>query len=234
MAFVTGGASGIGLACAHALDAAGYTVVSTRHNQPVPGFASVPCDVTDDAQVEAAVAAVEAEHGPIEVLVSNAGFARLNLVLRTTATEVAEVLDANLLGATHVARHVAASMVRRRRGRIVFVSSVAAFHGVPGCSSYSAAKAGIIGFSRALARELGGRNITVNVVCPGLLQNAADVYEGFGFGSRNVAGWVEATPLRRLGTVEEAAGAVAFLASPQASFITGAVLPVDGGFAMGF
>ena len=234
VALVTGAAGAIGAACVRRLGADGFTAVSGWRNEPaVADGPAVRFDVTDEAAVAAAVAEVEAEHGPIAVVVANAGWAQLDLALRADPTRWREVVDANLTGAFLLAQAALPGMVRRRHGRIVLVGSVAGFWGVPGVSSYAAAKAGLLGLARSLAREVGSRGITANVVAPGLLDNAVTRLDEQRR-SRGVTGdWVAATPLRRAGTPEEVADAVSFLASDRAGFVTGTVLPVDGGFSMG-
>lgn len=234
LAVVTGGSGALGRACADELSRQGHRVAVTWHTRPVTDLPGVACDVTDADRVEVAFAELAAAHGPIEVVVANAGFARLDLAVRAKVGDFRDVVDTNLTGAFLCARTAAMGMLRRRRGRIVLVASVAALYGIPGYSSYSASKAGMIGLARSMARELGGRGVTVNVVAPGLLDNAVGRLDDAHANRAIPAEWAQATPLGRPGTLREVASAVAFLAGPRAGFITGAVLPVDGGFAMGF
>lgn len=229
-ALVTGGARGIGLAVAHRLAADGQRVTVTyRREPPALPFGAVHCDVRDPTSVDAAFAAVEAEHGPVQVLVANAGVTADRLLLRMDDAAWSEVLDTNLTGAFQVARRAVRSMLRARWGRLVFVSSVVGLAGAPGQANYAAAKAGLVGLARSLARELGSRGITVNVVCPGLVDT--DMTAALSEERRRAL--VAATPLGRPGRPEEVAAAVGFLASECAGFITGALLAVDGGLGMG-
>ncbi|MFE0462377.1 beta-ketoacyl-ACP reductase [Kitasatospora sp. NPDC058965] len=226
---VTGGNKGIGLAIARGLAAAGDRVAVTYRTDPPADFLAVQCDVTDPEQVEKAFAQVEQAHGPVEVLVANAGMTRDRLLLRMAEEDFTSVLDTNLTGVFRVVKRAAKGMLRARGGRIVVISSAVALRGEAGQANYAASKAGLIGFARSLARELGPRGITVNVVAPGLTDTAMISV----LSEEQRAGLIEETPLRRLGRPEEIAAAVRFLASPEAAFITGAVLPVDGGAAMG-
>jgi NAD(P)-dependent dehydrogenase (short-subunit alcohol dehydrogenase family) len=230
VALVTGGNRGIGAACARALAAAGDTVVvASRGGAGLDDLAGVAMDVTDLASVEAAFKSVEADHGPVEVLVSNAGITRDSLLLTMPEDAFSEVLDTNLTGAYRVAKRAAKGMLRLRRGRLIFIGSVSGLTGSPGQANYAASKAGLVGLARSLARELSSRNITANVVCPGPIDTdmTAELTE------QQQAALVGAVPLGRMGHADEVAAAVAFLASPNGGYVTGAVIPVDGGMGMG-
>lgn len=234
VALVTGAAKGIGLATAHALADAGHRVAVTYRSAPPPPdaaarFLCVPCDVTDAEQVDAAFTTVEAELGAVEVLVSNAGVTADGLALRMKDEDFERVLDANLTGGFRVARRAMQKMIRARWGRIVFIGSVVGITGQAGQANYAASKAGLVGLSRSLARELASRNITVNVVTPGPV--ATDMMDAVAEDRKALI--EQAVPLGRFGTAAEVAGAVCFLASDAAAYTTGAVLPVDGGLGMG-
>lgn len=227
---MTGGNRGIGLATAQAFAAAGDRVAVTHRGSGAPeGLFGVQCDVTSGEQVDAAFSAVEAELGPVEVLISNAGTTDDTLLLRMSEESFRSVLDANLTGAYRVAKRAAQGMLRARRGRMIFISSVIALYGAPGQANYAASKAGLIGLARSIARELGGRSITANVIAPGFIDTdmTADLTEARR--GEVLAG----VPLKRYGAAEDVSAAAVFLASEQAGYITGAVLPVDGGVAMG-
>ena len=227
---VTGGNRGIGLAIARALAEAGHRVAVTHRGDPPPGdFLAVRCDVTEPATVEAAFTEVEKTHGPVEILVSNAGVTRDMLVLEMEDKDFQEVLETNLVGAFRVARRALPGMLKARWGRLVFISSAIATVGGPGQASYAASKAALTGLARSLAWELGRRNITANVVAPGPIET--DMSAAVSEQRRAYA--MSTTPLGRMGRPEEVASAVRFLAGDQAHYITGAVLPVSGGFGMG-
>ena len=226
---VTGGNRGIGLAIAGAFAAAGDRVAVTYRSAPVEGFLSVLCDVTSAASVDSAFTEVEQQLGPVEVLVSNAGVTADQLLLSMKEDAWTGVIDANLTGAYRVARRATGKMIRARRGRIIFISSVVALTGSAGQTNYAASKAGLIGLARSLAREIGGRGVTVNVVTPGFVDTDMTAV----LSADRHAAILEQVPLKRLATPEEVADAVTWLASTAAGYVTGAVIPVDGGLGMG-
>jgi 3-oxoacyl-[acyl-carrier protein] reductase len=227
---VTGDNRGIGLAIAQAFATAGDRVAVThRGSGAPPGLFGVQCDVTDGTAVDAAFSAVEAEHGPVEVLIANAGMTDDTLLMRMSEESFTRVVDANLTGAYRVAKRATPGMLKAKRGRMVFISSVVAFLGSPGQVNYAASKAGLLGLSRSIARELGSRNITANVIAPGFIETdmTAELTEAR---KNEILGSV---PLKRYGSAAEVAAVAQFLASDAAAYMTGAVLPVDGGLGMG-
>jgi 3-oxoacyl-[acyl-carrier protein] reductase len=227
---VTGGNRGIGLAIARALAADGDAVAVThRSGEPPEGLFGVRCDVRDTASVDAAFTEVEQQQGPVEVLVANAGLTRDQLLLRMSDDDFGAVLDTNLTGAFRCVRRASKGMIRLRRGRIVLISSVVGLYGSPGQVNYAASKAGLVGIARSVTRELGGRGITANVVAPGFIET--DMTAGLPEDTK--AAYVKAIPAGRFAHTEEVAAAVRFLASDAAAYISGAVLPVDGGLGMG-
>jgi 3-oxoacyl-[acyl-carrier protein] reductase len=228
---VTGGNRGIGLAIARAFAEAGDNVVIThRTGAPPEGLQGVICEVTDSASVDAAFTEAEEKlGGPVEVLVANAGITRDTLMMRMSDDEFDSVIDTNLAGAFRCARRASKGMIRLRKGRIVFISSVVGLYGGPGQTNYSASKAGLVGLARSISRELGGRGITANVIAPGFIETemTAELPED------RKKTYLSAVPAGRFAAPEEVAAAVRFIASPEAAYITGAVIPVDGGLGMG-
>ncbi|RPI11827.1 MAG: SDR family oxidoreductase [Actinobacteria bacterium] len=227
---VTGGSRGIGLACARAFEADGHRVAVTYATKPPPDdLFSLRCDVTSASDVDAAFAAVEERFGPVEVLVANAGITNDGLLLRMSEADFTSVVDTNLAGTYRVAKRAASGMVRARRGRMIFVSSVVGMLGSAGQANYAASKAGLVGLARSLARELASRAITVNVVAPGPV--ATDMTAALA--DARQADLTAAVPLGRFASPEEIASVISFLASDAAGYITGAIIPVDGGLGMG-
>jgi 3-oxoacyl-[acyl-carrier protein] reductase len=227
---VTGGSRGIGLACAQRFAALGDQVAVTYNSSPPPdGFFGVKCDVTDAEQVDAAFKTIEEKFGPVEILVSNAGITKDTLLLRMSEADFSAVVDANLTAAFRVVKRASQGMLRARKGRVILMSSVVGLLGSAGQANYAASKAGLVGFARSLARELGSRSITVNVVAPGPVETDMTA----SLGEDRLKELTAQVPLARMATADEIAGVVEFLAGPDASYITGAVIPVDGGLGMG-
>ena len=227
---VTGGNRGIGRAIAERMHGTGFRVAATYRSGDVPaGVLGVRCDITDQADVESAFSQVESELGPVEVLVANAGITRDGLVMRMSDDDWDAVLATNLTGAFRVARRAARPMIRQKYGRIIFISSVVGQLGSAGQVNYAASKSGLVGLARSLARELGSRGITANVIAPGFIETemTAELSEDL------VKKYAEQIPLGRMGGADDVAATVEFLAGPAAGYITGAVLPVDGGLGMG-
>jgi len=227
---VTGGNRGIGLAIAESFRDGGDTVAVTYRDKPVEGYLSVQCDVTSPEEIERAFGEIEDQVGAVEVLVSNAGMNADQLLLSMKEEAWRSVIDANLNGAYRVARRATPKMIRARRGRIIFISSVVGMTGSPGQTNYAATKAGLIGLARSLAREIGGRGVTVNVVAPGFV--ATDMTAQLS--EARQAQILEQVPMKRMASPSEVASLVRFLASDEAGYITGAVVPVDGGLGMGY
>ena len=227
---VTGGNRGIGRAIAEAFVASGDKVAVThRSGEPPEGTLGVICDVTDPESVEAAFAQVEEAHGPVEVLVANAGITHDTLLLRMSEDDWSSVIETNLTGSFRVAKRAAKGMLRLRRGRIVLISSVVGLLGSAGQVNYAASKAGLVGMARSMARELGSRSITSNVVAPGFVETEMTAV----LPEEKQAEYKAQIPLGRYASTEEVAGVVHWIASDAAGYITGAVIPVDGGLGMG-
>lgn len=227
---ITGASRGIGLATAQRFAALGDKVAITYNTSAPSGdFLAVQCDVTKQEDVDRTFTEVEEKLGPVEILVSNAGITRDGLLLRMKEQDFAEVIDANLTGAFRVSKRATQTMLRARKGRIILVSSVVGLSGQAGQANYAASKAGLVGFARSLARELGSRSITVNVVAPG----PVDTDMTRALGEEKLQAFAALVPLGRIATTDEIAGVITFLASADAAYITGAVIPVDGGLGMG-
>jgi NAD(P)-dependent dehydrogenase (short-subunit alcohol dehydrogenase family) len=227
---VTGGSRGIGLATARHFASLGDQVAVTYNSSPPPDdLFGVKCDVTSNADVDAAFTAVEEKFGPVEILVSNAGVTKDGLLLRMGESDFVDVIDANLNAAYRVAKRAAQGMLRARRGRMIFVSSVVGLLGSAGQANYAASKAGLVGLARSIARELGSRSITANVIAPGPVMT--DMIAALS--AERQEALTAAVPLGRMASPDEIASVIAFVASDAAGYITGAVIPVDGGLGMG-
>ena len=227
---VTGGNRGIGLAIARRLANGGDSVtVTSRSGEPVAGLSVVRCDVRDPASVDQAFTAVEETQGPVEVLVANAGITKDRLLALMDEDDFASVLDTNLAGAYRVAKRAVRGMMQQRRGRLIFISSVIGSYGGAGQANYAASKAGLVGFARSLARELGSRGITSNVIAPGFVHSDMTAI----LPEERKKAILGAVPLGRFAAADEVAGVAAFLAGDDAAYITGAVIPVDAGLGMG-
>lgn len=236
IAFVTGGNRGIGLETAKALSAAGHTVVigsrsgSVEESASLPeGIHSVRVDVSDSESIDQAISEIEQTWGPVNVLVANAGITRDTLLMRMSDEDIDATISTNLIGSIRLARRVLRGMLKAKGGRIIFMSSVVGLLGSAGQVNYSASKAGLVGAARSLTREVGSRGITVNVVAPGFI----DTDMTAGLAEETKAGILASIPTGRYGSVQEVADTVVFLASDGASYISGAVIPVDGGLGMG-
>lgn len=227
---VTGANRGIGRAIAERFLAAGDKVATIYRSGDLPeGVLGVTADVRDTQAVDAAFSEVEAAHGPVEVVIANAGVTRDQLLMRMSDDDFETVIDTNLAGAFKVARRASKAMIRARRGRLIFISSVVGLYGGPGQVNYSASKSGLVGMARSITRELGGRGITANVVAPGFIDTAMTQ----ALPDKQQEAYLAAIPAGRFGGVDDVAGAVEFLASPAAAYVSGAVIPVDGGLGMG-
>ncbi|MBF4599499.1 3-oxoacyl-ACP reductase FabG [Frigoribacterium sp. VKM Ac-1396] len=227
---VTGGNRGIGFAIAEEFVAQGHRVaVTARSGQGPEGTLTVVADVTDAASIDAAFSTVEAELGPVEVVVANAGITKDGLLMRMTEDDFTSVVDTNLGGAFRIVKRASKGMLKARFGRIVLVSSVVGLYGGPGQANYAASKAGLVGFARSLTRELGGRGITANVVAPGFVETDMTAV----LPEAQQAEYKKSIPAGRYGTAAEVAKAIAWLAGDDAGYVSGAVIPVDGGLGMG-
>jgi 3-oxoacyl-[acyl-carrier protein] reductase len=227
---VTGGNRGIGAAIANgflALD--DKVIVFSRSGEAPSGAVGIPCDVSSTESVEAAFDKVEADFGPAEVVIANAGVTKDTLLMRMSDEDVDTVLNTNLFGAIRIARRASKSMLKLKRGRIIFIGSVVGFLGSAGQVNYSASKSGLVGAARSIARELGGRGITANVIAPGFVDTDMTAV----LTEEQKKSIVANVPLGRYASTLEIAGVTTFLASEAASYITGAVIPVDGGLGMG-
>ncbi|WP_058038780.1 3-oxoacyl-ACP reductase FabG1 [Rhodococcus sp. KB6] len=227
---VTGGNRGIGLAVAQRLAADGHKVAVTHRGSGVPeGLFGVVCDVTDTESIDRAFKEVEAHQGPVEVIVANAGVTDDALIMRMSEEQFTSVVDANLTGTFRLSKRATRSMLRARFGRFIFLGSVVGLAGQAGQVNYAASKAGIVGIARSLTRELGSRSITANVVAPGFIET--DMTAALGDDVKDKA--TEFIPLQRTGKPEDVAAVVSFLASDDSAYVSGAVIPVDGGLGMG-
>jgi 3-oxoacyl-[acyl-carrier protein] reductase len=230
VALVTGGGKGIGRAIAERLVGAGHRVAATYRSGEVPGgVLGVRCDVTDPEQVESAFGEVEGTLGPVDILVANAGITRDTLLIRMSDADWDAVVATNLTGAFRVAKRAARPMMKKRFGRIIFISSVVGLLGSAGQANYAASKSGLVGLARSLARELGSRGITANVVAPGFIETDMTAE----LGEQLTTKYEAQIPLGRMGQVDDVASTIVFLASDGAGYITGALIPVDGGLGMG-
>ena len=228
---MTGGNRGIGLAIAREFAAAGDEVLIThRSGEPPEGLRGVIADVTDSDSVDAAFTQAEEIFGrPVEVLVANAGITKDTLLMRMSDEDFESVLDTNLTGAFRCARRASKGMIRARKGRIILISSVVGLYGSPGQTNYAASKSALVGLARSITRELGSRGITANVVAPGFIET--EMTQQLSDDLRKT--YLSGIPAGRFATPEEVAGVVRFLAAPEAAYISGAVIPVDGGLGMG-
>lgn len=227
---VTGGNRGIGLAISQAFVAQGDTVaVLSRSGEAPEGTHGFKCDVSSSESVDAAFEAVETQLGPVEIAVANAGLTRDTLLMRMSDDDIDQVLNTNLFGAIRIARRASKGMMKLRRGRLIFIGSVVGLLGNPGQVNYSASKAGLVGAARSIARELGSRGITANVIAPGFIETDMTAV----LSDEQKAKIISNVPLGRYGQVNEVAGVATFLASDAGAYISGAVIPVDGGMGMG-
>ena len=227
---VTGGNRGIGRAIAQAfLDAGHRVAITSRDGSGPEGALAVAADVTDSASIDAAFTAIEAELGPVEVVVANAGITRDTLLMRMSEQDFSDVVDTNLTGAFRVVQRASKGMLRAKWGRVVLISSVVGLYGGPGQVNYSASKAGLVGIARSITRELGARGITANVVAPGFIETDMTAE----LDDKTQAEYKKAIPAGRYATPQEVANVVRWIAGDEAAYISGAVIPVDGGLGMG-
>jgi 3-oxoacyl-[acyl-carrier protein] reductase len=227
---VTGGNRGIGRTIAQEMLAAGHRVAVTSRNGDAPeGTLAVSADVTDADSLDAAFATVEEEYGPVEIVVANAGITADNLLMRMSDDEFSSVIDTNLGGAYRTARRAITNMIRAKHGRIVLISSVSGLYGVAGQANYSSSKAGLVGLARSITREVGSRGITANVVAPGFIRT--DMTDALP--EKQQKEYLQSIPAKRFAEADEVAGVVRWMASDEAAYISGAVIPVDGGLGMG-
>ena len=228
---VTGGNRGIGAAIAQAfLDAGDNVAITSRDGSGPEGAIAIAADVTDSASVDAAFGEAEEKlGGPVEIVVANAGVTKDTLLMRMTDEEFDQVLDTNLAGAFRCARRASKGMLKLKRGRLIFISSVVGLYGAPGQANYASSKAGLVGLARSITRELGKRNITANVVAPGFIDT--DMTRSLPEAQQQQ--YLAAIPAGRFAQPDEVAKVVRFIASPEAGYISGAVIPVDGGLGMG-
>ena len=227
---VTGGSKGIGRTIAEQFRDAGYRVAATYRSGDVPeGVLGVVCDITDQGQVDQAFDTIEAELGPVEIVVANAGVTKDTLLLRMSDDDWNTVVDTNLTGTFRVVRRASRAMMRARFGRVILISSVVGLLGSAGQINYASSKSALVGMSRSLARELGSRNVTANVIAPGFIETDMTAV----LDEATIADYTKRIPAGRLGSVDDVAQAALFLAGDHAGYISGAVLPVDGGLGMG-
>ena len=228
--FVTGGNRGIGLSIARSFATEGnLVIVSYRSGGAPEGLVGVQMDVTDPESVKAAFTEIESLYGPVDVLVANAGITRDGLTMRMSDEDFTSVVETNLTGTFRTVQRVISPMVKKRSGRVILIGSVVGLMGSAGQANYAATKSGLVGMARALAREYGSRGLTFNVIAPGFVET--DMTSELSDTLREK--YIGAIPLGRFCSPEEVAGVVKFIASPEAGYITGAVIPVDGGMGMG-
>lgn len=227
---VTGGNRGIGYEIAKEFKAAGHNVCVTYRSGDAPEeFFAVKADVRDSSSITEAFKTIEEQFGPVEVLIANAGITRDTLLLRMKEEDFTDVIDTNLTGSFRVVQRAIKGMLKLKRGRIILVSSVVGLYGSPGQVNYSSSKAALVGMARSITRELGGRNITANVVAPGFINTAMTEV----LSEETKQNYLDTIPAKRFAEPEEVARVIRWLASDEANYISGAVIPVDGGLGMG-